>query len=322
MACCFASQNHLGRLCDERVYENDVAARIRAQGIADLHTQVPVTVSENVSAGPCCEGIIYELKTVAAFAADHEAQAIHYAALTATDRVKLINFRSSRVDGWLLRSPLWRVNRREFAVNRTRWKSLSEPCEVVLSHLTALLGDWGAFLEAGLYEEALVHVAGGESGCMGRLPVVRAGLTLGTHRMACLDAKVGLLVTAFSNEAAAHEAQLRRLLRCLPLRGLQWFNLNRAECKRLRLLKAREWRQGNRALRGRSLITRFHRVHSRSNPKSFSEVVTNVSSFGMVGNRHDKCPNSPSSLKAGLQTQFSNRVQNLTYSLRAAFSSM
>ena len=234
MGCCFASQNHLGRLCDERVYENDVAARLRAQGVADLHTQVPVTVShgsftKTYRLDLVVKGIIYELKTVAAFAPDHEAQAIHYAALTATDRVKLINFRSPRVDGWLLRSPLWRVNRREFAVNRIRWKSLSEPCEVVLSHLIALLGDWGAFLEAGLYEEALVHVAGGESRCMGRLPVVREGLQLGTHRMACLDAKVGLLVTAFSNEAAAHEAQLRRLLRCLPLRGLQWFNLNHAE---------------------------------------------------------------------------------------------
>ena len=30
MACAYASQNSLGRLYDERVYENDMAARLRA----------------------------------------------------------------------------------------------------------------------------------------------------------------------------------------------------------------------------------------------------------------------------------------------------
>ena len=79
---------------------------------------------------------------------------------------------------------------------------------------------------------------------MGRLPVVREGLTLGTHRMACLDEKVGLLVTAFSNEAAAHEVQLRRLLRCLPLRGLQWFNLNRAELQAVTVIEGKGMEAG------------------------------------------------------------------------------
>jgi hypothetical protein len=32
MRCAYASQNALGRLCDERVYENDLAGRLRAEG--------------------------------------------------------------------------------------------------------------------------------------------------------------------------------------------------------------------------------------------------------------------------------------------------
>ena len=33
MACAFATQNHFGRLFDERVFENDVAARLQAKGL-------------------------------------------------------------------------------------------------------------------------------------------------------------------------------------------------------------------------------------------------------------------------------------------------
>ena len=40
----FQSQNHLGRLCDEVIYNNDLAARLRARGLR-VETEVPVTVS-------------------------------------------------------------------------------------------------------------------------------------------------------------------------------------------------------------------------------------------------------------------------------------
>ena len=41
MRCAYASQNALGRLCEERVYENDLAARLRTVGLPEIHTQVP-----------------------------------------------------------------------------------------------------------------------------------------------------------------------------------------------------------------------------------------------------------------------------------------
>ena len=45
MGSAFASQNELGRLCDERVYEKDIVARLRARGITDVFTQEPIVVS-------------------------------------------------------------------------------------------------------------------------------------------------------------------------------------------------------------------------------------------------------------------------------------
>ncbi len=40
----FASQNQLGRLCDEVIYQNDLAARLEAAGLPALQ-EVPVTVT-------------------------------------------------------------------------------------------------------------------------------------------------------------------------------------------------------------------------------------------------------------------------------------
>jgi hypothetical protein len=45
MKCAYASQNKLGRLCDEKVYENDLADRLRAAGMGSVLTQVPIVVA-------------------------------------------------------------------------------------------------------------------------------------------------------------------------------------------------------------------------------------------------------------------------------------
>lgn len=86
MSCAYVSQNTLGRLCDERVYENDLAARLNMQGISEVRTQVPVTVthsafSKRYRLGLVVRQMIYELKTVIAFGPEHDTQTIHYAVL-------------------------------------------------------------------------------------------------------------------------------------------------------------------------------------------------------------------------------------------------
>jgi len=234
MGCCYASQNSIGRLCDERVYENDVATRLHAEGLTDVHTQVPVTITYEMFSkiyrlDMVVGGMIYEFKTTCAFAPEHDTQGIHYAAMMETDRVKLINFRQEKVMGRLLRSPFRRVDRRQFTVAKDRWQPMSDECGKLLTRMTALLGVWGAYLAASLYEEGLIHFFGGETHCRRRLPVVRDGLELGTHQVSCHSLNVGFVLTAISGTTVAYESQLRRLLHCLPLHGLQWINLNHAE---------------------------------------------------------------------------------------------
>jgi GxxExxY protein len=246
MRCAYDSQNELGRLCDEKVYENDIANRLRSEGL-QVRTQVPVTISHrgfskvyrlDLVAG----GVIYELKTAAALTSDHEAQAIHYAVMLGTTHAKLINLRSPKVAGLLKCSPLHRVDRTAVAFDTRRWQLLDRRCEELLGNLRGFLSDIGAYLEASLYEEALIHFWGGEAKCVRRVPVARSGAELGDHLLACHTNDIGFVVTTFTFSTVAYEQQLRRLLRLTPLIGIQWLNLSHAELQAVTLKNDRELR--------------------------------------------------------------------------------
>src|ERR1041384_4419640 len=86
MRCAYASRDSLGRFCDERVYENDLHARLRTVSILEVHTQVPVTAingtfEKTYRLDLVVDHAIYELKAVTALTGEHDAQALHYAML-------------------------------------------------------------------------------------------------------------------------------------------------------------------------------------------------------------------------------------------------
>ena len=71
MRCAFDTQNALGRLCEERVYEQDIARRLRAIGFRSVETQVPIVVShgnfsKTLRVDLIADDAVYELKCVAA----------------------------------------------------------------------------------------------------------------------------------------------------------------------------------------------------------------------------------------------------------------
>jgi GxxExxY protein len=133
MQCAYASQNELGRLCDEPVYENDMAARLRAAGLGEIHTQLPLMVSHRDFAKTyrldlIIDGALYELKTVNELAGEHEAQLLNYMMLLEIPRAKLLNFRSAQVKGRLHATPLDHAKRRAATVDTSRWLEHSEEC--------------------------------------------------------------------------------------------------------------------------------------------------------------------------------------------------
>lgn len=225
MRCAYGAQNALGRLCDERVYENDLALRLRAEGFSSVHTQVPVTVTHDdfekvYRLDLVARDALYELKTVTGFVPQHDSQALHYAMLMAVNHAKLLNFRTARVQGRLRFNALMTAERRRVHWDDACWRPLSAECEVLRHRARALLEDWGACLDYRLYEEALVHFCGGEAACLRRVPVIRAGVELGSHAVQCHGDRVFFLVTAFNSEINVQRGHIERLLGLTCLRGV------------------------------------------------------------------------------------------------------
>ena len=79
MAHVFASQNELGRLCDEAVYRNDIALRLQASGLGPVTVEVPLSISWRDFTKTyrldliVQESFIMELKTAITLVSEHDS---------------------------------------------------------------------------------------------------------------------------------------------------------------------------------------------------------------------------------------------------------
>lgn len=239
----YASQNELGRHCDECAYEADLKARLLADGFRSVQTQVPVTVthhdfSKTLRFDLIADGALYELKTESTLAAEHDAQLLTYMFLLGIQRGKLLNFRPAKVQGKILATGLTQKDRRQFAEIAEHWSELTPACGTLRRAMLDLLRDWGGFLEVGLYQETLVHFFGGSSNVERPVGLHRGALDLGAQRMMIYAPGVAFRVTAFTEAQGYAEAQLRRLLALTDLKAIQWINLNHAKVEFTTIKKA------------------------------------------------------------------------------------
>jgi len=230
MGCAFDCQNDLGRLCDELVYENDMAYRLRMKN-CDVHTQVPIevthkTFSKTYRLDLVCNHAVYDGKTVERFVGKHDAQVLNYAMLLDIRHIKLLNFRPPRVEGRLKYNALTSAQRQQFRIDTSRWQPLSDSCRALNEMMFELLRDWGTHLLVLLYEEALSALCARNCEVQSRIELRRDGHTLGTHTIKQHHPDGFFVVTAITNELSAHESHLRRLLKLTGLKGLQWINLH------------------------------------------------------------------------------------------------
>ena len=232
MDCAYAAHNKFGRLFDERVYENDVAARLRALGF-EVHTQVPLVVEhgsfrKTYYLDLVVNHMLYELKVVSALTSDHDSQALNYAMLQDIRLVKLLNFGEPKVRGKVLQNALESKDRRQATLRKTGMIFLSANCERLVAHLRDLLHDWGTHLSANLYAEGLVHYFGGEPRCVQRLELHDGNNLLGTHRIQLHSEDHAFVITSLHRDQEAYRSHLDVLLAHTRLKGIQWVNLNRS----------------------------------------------------------------------------------------------
>jgi GxxExxY protein len=243
MRLAFDSQNALGRLCDEVFYQNDLAARIQAAGLATVRKEVPVTVSFRDFAKVYSldflleDAAIYDLKAATSLALEHEAQLLNYLFLRGSHQGKLINFRPAQVESRFVNTTLTIEERRRFDVQTSRWHEEDERSKLLRTTLLGLLGDWGAFLELPLYLEALIHFLGGEETVLHLVPLNRDGIPLGNQRLHLLTPETAFRVTAMADAAEPYERHLVSLLRHSPLRVIHWINMARHQIQFVTLQK-------------------------------------------------------------------------------------
>jgi GxxExxY protein len=227
----YASQNELGRLCDECAYEADLKARLLADGFRSVQTQVPLTVthrdlSKTYRLDLIADDTLYDLKAEAALVGEHDAQLLNYMFLLGLGRAKLLNLRPPKVQGKLVATSLTQAERRCFTPVTERWSDLTPACAVLRQMMLDLLQDWGAFLDLALYQEALIHFLGGASNVERRVSLRRNQLELGGQRMLTHAPGVAFRITAFTESQSHIESHLRRLMALTALKAIQWINLN------------------------------------------------------------------------------------------------
>ena len=228
----YSVHNKFGRLFDERVYENDLASRLRAEGF-DVHTQVPVSVThgsfqKTYFLDLVVNHMLYELKVVSTLAGEHDTQALHYAMLQDVRLVKLINFGESKVCGKVLSNAVRADKRFRPTLRNSGLCIITPQCERLVAHLKSLLHDWGTHLASQLYNEAIVHHFGGEAHCAQRVELHDGDQLLGTHRVQFHGDGHAFVVTSLSRDQAAYRRHLDVLLAHTRLNCIQWINLNRA----------------------------------------------------------------------------------------------
>ncbi len=228
MACAYASQNELGRLCDEHNYEKDVAARLRAAGFVNVRTQVPIQLTHGAFKKEyridlLADDAMYELKAVAALRPEHDVQALNYAMMLDVSHSKLINFREERVKGLLRFNAISAADRYGFVIDDTAWLPQQSECVTIRELATRILEDWGAYLDFRLYEQAIIFHLGGDEKVVDQTQISRDGIDLGAMRFTRYSDYTCFAITGHA-ERVPQRSHLMRRLQLSPYRTMQWIN--------------------------------------------------------------------------------------------------
>ncbi len=239
----FDSQNEMGRLCDEVIYQNDLSLRLETAGLGPIRKEVPVTVSHRDFSKTYFldlvigDAAIYELKTAVCLVPEHDSQLLNYLFLKGAHHGKLINFRPRQVETKFINTGLTPQARRRLKINTTRWREADDSCKVLRETLVGLLEDWGAFLEIPLYLDALIHFCGGEDKVIQTVPLSRNGVPLGGQHFHFAGPETAFRLTALTSGTEAYEQQLLSLLGHSPLRAVQWMNMAHQQIEFVTLTK-------------------------------------------------------------------------------------
>jgi GxxExxY protein len=232
MGLVFQGHKGLGRNCDEDVYREFLRLRCNAAGFKSVAAEVQIVLShEHFQKRQYMDllvddGIVYELKTEPHLTGDHQMQLLDYLLLTGIPHGKLVNLRPASVEHRFVSMRLTAERQREFRIDKEGWWPQSDGCTVLEDRLVRLFQDWGVFLKAGLYTEALTHFLGGANKVIRRIEIVDGPNVLGRQCFHFIDDDVAFRITAVTQDISNSQSHLKRLLKHTRLKAIQWVNLN------------------------------------------------------------------------------------------------
>jgi GxxExxY protein len=232
MGLAFNMRNELGRLWDENIYQNELAFRCQQAGLPGVSTEVPIHVSFRTFTKTYCMdllvagGAMFELKTTSALTERHWTQAIQYLLLAGLSHGALVNLRPASVQHRFVSTRLTPEKRRAYTVDDAQWQDSDAESLWLKQFVLDLLCDWGAFLAADLYCEAVEHFRGGPHSVVHQVDIVNGPRVMGSQQLHLLNPATAFRITTLTREQASYEQHLRKMLAHTRLRRVQWVNLN------------------------------------------------------------------------------------------------
>jgi GxxExxY protein len=232
MGIIFEVRNELGRLMEESVYQQSIRRRCEAAGIVPARREVEIRVSHGsfqksyfMDLLIAC-GVMVETKTVAALGDAHHAQALQYLMLAGMHHGLLVNLSQEEVKKRFVSTSIDVVERRRVRVIDSEWKSLNDSSERLRNVFLEILADWGAFLQTSLYREAIIHIFGGPSVALQRIPIYDGNAELGNHQVCLIAEDTALALTAVKDDTTRLHVHLQRFLEHTKLTCIQWINMD------------------------------------------------------------------------------------------------
>jgi len=232
MGVVFEMHKELGRFCDEKIYQNELAYRCQKMGFGEVATEIPIRVSykefqKHYYIDLLVDGrIMYELKTVEAITGQHRKQTLNYLFLMGMRHGKLVNMRPQSVQHNFVSTRLTPEKRYSFTIDDQKWKDLNDDSLWVKDLIVNLLAEWGAFLDTNLFYDAISHFRGGVEHVIKKIPVTIDSRVLGTQHMHLLKPEVAFKISSVTRAISSYENHIRRFLSHTPLRAIQWINFN------------------------------------------------------------------------------------------------
>lgn len=233
MGYAFDIHNTLGRFLDESIYQEALAEHCRGAGMTALR-EVHIRVSHEKFTKPYYldlfvqHGVIYELKAVKSLTRDHERQLINYLLLMNLKHGKLVNFRPHSVEYRFVSTSLTWKDRMAYELIDKDWEGNDAASCELKDRFIALLADWGTFLEASLYREALLHLISCPGSGAAAVEIRLGGRVLGAQKMCLLNSDTAWHISAIRCHFTTYEAHIKRLLTHSSMHQIHWINLDHA----------------------------------------------------------------------------------------------